>query len=313
MPYRVVLTDQVFPDVITERAILGAADAELVVADHAVEDPIELARDADAILTTYFPINADAISRLTKCRVIARYGIGVDNIDLVAARQAGITVTNVPDYSIEEVAVHTLLLILAAIRRLPTAMARAQAGEWAVAGLRPIPRVSELVFGIVGMGRIGTAVARVLQPLGARMLGFDPFAGSVPPGVERVADLTSLLAAADVVTLHLPLGPDTRHLINADSIAYMKRDAILVNTSRGGLVDTAALLQSLASGSIQYAAIDVLENEPSDVQRFAGFKNALITPHMAYYSESSIAESQRKAATQIVKVLSGVAPDYQVN
>jgi len=312
MSYRVVLTDQVFPDLETEREILAAIGAEIRIAGQG-QDPIELARDADAILNTYFPLPADAIERLEKCRVIARYGIGVDNIDLDAARTAGIRVTNVPDYSIEEVAVHTLLLILASIRRLPLALTRAMAGEWAVSGLRPIPRVSELTIGIVGLGRIGSALSRLVAPLGATMVGFDPIATSGPDRVVLAADLQSLLVASDVVTLHLPVNTETRHMINRTTLGQMKHGAILVNTSRGALIDTDALIETLAAGTLRYASLDVLESEPADVERFAGLPNALITPHMAYYSDSSIAESQRKAATQIVKVLSGLEPDYPVN
>jgi len=313
VPYRVVLTDQVFPDLETEQQILSEIDAEIVIADPTKQDPIELARDADAILNTYFPIPATAIDRLRRCRVIARYGIGIDNIDVGAARHAGITVTNVPDYSVEEVSVHTLMLILASIRRVTAATSLVESGGWAVSNLRPIARVSELAIGIVGLGKIGRAVATLAKPLGARLIGFDPYATSAPDGIELATDLATLLAEADVVTLHVPANESTHHLIDKKALDLMRSSAVLINTSRGALIDTFSLIDALRQKSIAFAALDVLESEPGDAHRFSGLSNVLITPHMAYYSESSIAESQRKAATQIVKVLRGEPPDYPVN
>ena len=240
MPYRVVLTDQVFPDVQLERSILADADAELVVAGPE-DDPIGLAAEADAVLTTYFPIAADQMEKLRRCRIIARYGIGVDNIDLASARERGIVVTNVPDYSIEEVAVHTVLLVLAVVRRLASATEHAANGNWDIGTLRPIPRMSELTIGIVGLGRIGRRVITMLQPLGARLVYFDPLVADPPTAVERIAEIDDLLRQADVVTLHVPLQEETHHLIDARRLSTMKPSAMLVNTSRGGLVDTAAL------------------------------------------------------------------------
>lgn len=312
MGFRVVLTDQVFPDVGLEQSILAEVGAELVVAGPD-DDPIGLAADADAILTTYFPIGSDQIARLNRCRIIARYGIGVDNIDLGAARERGIVVTNVPDYSVEEVAVHTLLVTLGLLRRLPAAVERAASGIWDVKALRPIPRVSELTFGVVGLGRIGQRVISLLRPLGGEIVGHDPFISPPPEGVRLAADLEALLRQSDVVTLHLPLSADTHHLIDATRLGIMKPGAVLINTSRGGLVDTGALVAALRAGTLAGAALDVLEREPDDVALVADAPNLLLTPHMAYYSESSLRESQHKAATQVAKVLSGEAPDYQVN
>lgn len=310
--FRVVLVDQVFPDVELERSVLATVGAELIVAKPS-DDPIGLAGDADAILTTYFPIDAKAIDRLQRCRIIARYGIGVDNIDVAAARERGIVVTNVPDYSVEEVAAHTLLMILAVLRRLVAASQNATLGDWDIKSLRPIPRFSELTVGIVGLGRIGRRVAALLRPLGPRLIGYDPFIAEPPDGIDAKADLGGLLQEVDVLTLHLPLSSDTHHLLGAEQFAAMKPGAVLVNTSRGGLVDTPALLDALHTRRLGGAALDVLEHEPDDAARVADAPNVLLTPHMAYYSESALHEAQQKAATQIVKVLSGGSPDYQVN
>lgn len=310
--WRVVLTDQVFPDVETELKMLGDIDAELVIPGADREAVLAAAADADALLNTYFPLGAADIARLGRCRVVARYGIGVDNIDLDAARAAGIVVTNVPDYCVEEVATHTLALILAAVRRLPAALERGTASTWSLEGLRPIPRISELTFGVVGLGRIGREVIGLLRPLGGQILGYDPYASTTPAGVERVDDLDDLLGRSDVVTLHLPVTAETRGIIDAGRLARLKPTAILVNTSRGALVRTADLADALGEGRIGGAAVDVLEREALDAPSLAGLPGALITPHMAYYSESSLRESQRKATTQVVKVLTGLAADYPV-
>jgi len=311
--YRVVLTDQVFPDVELERELLAGIDAELVIPSGGHDDVIAAAADADAILNTYMPLSAADVARLTSARIIARYGIGVDNIDLAAARAAGIVVTNVPDYSVEEVAAHTLALMLAAIRRLPRAMELAAAGSWSIDQLRPITRISEMSVGVVGLGRIGRRVAALLRPFGGRILGYDPYTGSAPPGVELVGNLDDILVSSDIVTLHLPVTAETRGMIGAAQLSRMRSHAILVNTSRGALVRTEDLVRSLRDGAIAGAALDVLEREALDAPALAGLPNVILTPHMAYYSESSLRESQRKAASQIIKVLRGEPPDYPVN
>lgn len=309
--YTVVLTDQVFPDVALERSLLAGIDAELVIPGGDRDAVLAAAADADAILTTYFAMGADDIARLRRPRIIARYGIGVDNIDVAAARAKGIVVTNVPDYSVEEVAVHTLALLLAAVRRLPAATAVAARERWTVDALRPIERLSERTIGVVGLGRIGRRVIDLIRPFGARILGFDPYATAPIDGVELTPTLEALLDASDIVTLHLPVTAATRGLLGAERLARMRPGALLVNTSRGALVPTDALVAAL-DGPLGGAAVDVLEAEAADASRLAGRPDVILTPHMAYYSESALRESQRKATTQIVKVLTGQAPDYAV-
>ena len=310
--HRVVLTDQVFPDVELERELLATVDAELIVPTGDREAVLAEAASADAILNTYMPLGREDIARLSRARIIARYGIGVDNIDVAAARERGLVVTNVPDYCVEEVAVHTLLLLLASVRRLPASLAAATRPAWTLEGLRPIPRISELTLGIVGLGRIGRRVIDLLRPLNARIVGYDPYAVAPIDGVEIVQDLEALLARSDVVSLHVPMSEATRGLISREQLALMRPSAILVNTSRGGLVRTADLAEALRDGTIAGAAVDVLEREAADAGTIVGLPGAMLTPHVAYYSEASLRESQRKAATQIVRVLSGQAPEYAV-
>ena len=251
MAFRVVLTDQVFPDVRFEEAALADIGASLEVAG-ADDDPIAMAETADALLTTYYPIDASAIARLTRCKVIARYGIGVDNIDLDAATRAGIVVTNVPDYSVEEVAAHTLMLMLAAVRRLLGGVDLARTRErWVAAELGSIPRLSQLTVGIVGLGRIGSRVASVVRPLGCRLIGYDPLASTAPEGIELQPDIDGVLVKSDIVTLHVPLTAENRHLIRAETIGRMKEGAVLINTSRGGLVHTDALVAALRQAALR--------------------------------------------------------------
>lgn len=310
--FTVVLTDLVFPDVELERSMLAELDAELVIPGGDRAAVMAAAADADAILNTYLPIGAEDIARLRRPRIIARYGIGVDNIDVAAARAAGIVVTNVPDYSVEEVATHTMALLLAAYRRILRGTMKAATGQWSLDGLRPIERFSGATVGIIGLGRIGRLVASYLVPLGPRIVGFDPYADAAVEGVERMTTLDDVLGAADVVTLHLPVTAETRGLIGRAQFQRMRPGAILVNTSRGALVVTADLAEAIREGRIAGAAVDVLEREGADIPALAGLPDVVITPHMAYYSESALRESQRKAATQVMKVLRGEAPDYPV-
>lgn len=310
--FKVVVSDQVFPTVDTERAMLAEIDGELVVAEGSVKEVLEVAADADAILNTYLPWNADSIAGLEKCRIIARYGIGVDNVDLDAARAAGIVVTNVPDYSVEEVAVHALGLLLAALRKIPWADRKIREGVWGIDEFRPIRRLSESTVGLLGFGRIGRRLAEGVKALGGHVLVHDPF---LQPSTDlpELVELPDLLSRSDIISVHAPLTESTRGIIGADALAQMRPGAILVNTSRGPLVELEAVTAALRDGHLGAAALDVFDQEPLDPSRIEGVPNLIATPHMAYYSEEALEESQRKAATQVVKVLTGQEPDYRVN
>jgi D-3-phosphoglycerate dehydrogenase len=309
--FKVVVTDQVFPDVEVERALLAEIDATLEVADGTLPDALARGRDADALLNTYLPLGADAFAKLDRCRIVARYGIGVDNIDTRAASDAGIVVTNVPDYCVEEVATHALALLLALLRRVPQADAHVRTGGWGLDGLRPLTRLSELTVGLIGFGRIARRLGESLRTLGCRLIVHDPFltpSEDMPPLVS----LDELLRSADAVSLHAPLTEGTRGMIDARALELMPEHAVLVNTSRGPLVVFEDLAAALHEGRLRAAGLDVLPTEPPEPGTLDGVPNLLVTPHMAYYSEQAVRESQRKAATQIIKVLSGGEPDYAV-
>ncbi len=313
----VVVTDSVFPTLEPARRVLAQVGAELQLAE--ASDPgkvMELARKAEAVMVTYMPITAEFIGQLQRCRIIARFGIGVDNVDVVAATRAGIVVTNVPDYCVDEVSDHALAMLLALARRLLPADRMVRAGIWSVSALTPIHRLQGRVLGLVGFGKIARALARKAQALGLEVLAYDPYLS--PEAIEaygaRPASFDELLEHSDFISIHAPLTPETRHLFNEEAFDKIKPGAFLINTARGPIVDERALLRALESGRLAGAALDVLEQEPPPADApLLRRKDVLITPHIAFYSEESLVELQTKAAEEVVRVLQGQAPRNPVN
>jgi D-3-phosphoglycerate dehydrogenase len=260
----------------------------------------------------YAPIDADVIAALPAVRVLARYGVGVDNVDLDAAAAAGVWVANVPDYGTEEVADHALALVYALLRAIPRLDRAVRSGDWDVTAVRPLRRVSTLTLGIVGAGRIGRATAEKARGVGLRVIVADPDAASLD-GYE-VVEFEDLLRTADIVSVHAPLTAATRHLIDAAALGRMRPGSYLVNTARGGLVDVDAVLEALTSGQLAGAAIDVLEHEPPGPDfALAAHPRAIVTPHAAWYSEESYRTLKQEAAREVVRVLEGGRPRSPVN
>jgi D-3-phosphoglycerate dehydrogenase / 2-oxoglutarate reductase len=309
--FQVVVTDQVFPDVEVERSMVEAAGGSLAVATGSREEVLALAESADALLNTYFPLSAADLRVLSRCRIVARYGIGVDNVDLAAARAAGIAVTNVPDYCVEEVALHTVALVLAAVRKVPAGDALVRGGGWGASRLGEVRRLSTLTVGLLGYGQIARRVAGILRPLAGQVLVHDPYVTATTGG-DRLVSLADLYADADVISVHCPLNEQTRGLVDAAAIAAMKPGVVLVNTSRGPIVVFADLLAALATGRVGAAALDVFETEPPPAELLSGAPNLLATPHAAFYSREAIRESQQKATSQVLKALRGEPLDYRV-
>ncbi len=314
---KVVLTDQVFPTTDTERKILGDAGAELVVLDDPSPESIRAnARDADALLNTYAPIDRTTVEHLPKLKIVARYGIGVDNVDLEAARERGIVVTNVPDYCVEEVADHTFALLLAVARKVMTGHEHVTSGGWGIEPLRPIHRLRGQTLGLIGFGNIARGVSARAMPFGVKVLTYDPYVGDEvleARGARRADSLEALLAGSDIVSVHVPLLPETRGLIAAETIRRMRPTAVLLNTSRGPIVDVDAVVSALWEGRLGGAGLDVFPTEPPDGASFGSVPNLVVTPHAAFYSDEAINESQTKAAGNIVAVLQGQEPKYRVN
>lgn len=306
---KVLITDHTWPTVEVERRILAEVGAEAVDAPSGDEAVLaDLARDVVGILTCFAKTTGKVIEAAPDLRIVARYGVGVDNIDVATATRRGIPVTNVPDYCVEEVSDHALALILAASRQVARYDRAVRAGRWDLKVGRPMHRLRGQTLGILGLGRIGTRLAEKALALGFRVLAHDPV---VPPARAealgaRMVSLTDLLAEADAVSLHVPLTPQTRHLIGAAELARMKPGAVLVNTARGDLVDLDALREALAAGRIAGVALDVLPQEPPDPNDpLLRMENVILTPHAAFYSEESLVELQTKAAEEVARCLRG--------
>jgi D-3-phosphoglycerate dehydrogenase len=312
--YRVLLTDYAWPDLEVERSILAECDAKVVVASATdTATLVKLAPEADAIMTNWVDVRAPVIDAATKCKIIARFGIGIDCVDVERATERGIPVTNVPDYCLIEVAEHTLALLFALARKLHVFQAGAHAGRYDLSAGLPLRRIEGQTLGIVGMGGIGCRLAEKAGALGLTVLATSRTHRHPLPFVRRV-DLDGLLAASDFVSLHVPLDDDTRRMIGAAEFDKMKPTAFLINTSRGGLVDQAALAAALAANRLAGAGLDVHDPEPPDLSRPPySDPRVIVTPHAAFYSEESVAELRRRAARQVGVRLAGGRPENVVN
>ncbi|HXI21307.1 MAG TPA: C-terminal binding protein [Gemmatimonadales bacterium] len=310
----VIITDCDHGTITPEEAVLRAAGAQYRLHQAKSEDDvIEMARDADAIILQYAPITGRVLDGLPRCRIAVRYGVGVDTVDLAAATERGVMVANVPDYCIEEVSDHAIAMLLSLWRGV-TAYDRAiRAGSWSTTERQPVPRLAGRALGVIGLGRIGAQAARKAAGLGMRVIGYDPYLPTLPAGIAKVT-LDELLREADAVTLHLPLTTESRHLINEAALRKMQPSALLVNTARGGIVDTAALIRALREGWIAGAALDVLEQEPVPRDSpLLSLPNVILNPHAGWYSDQSVPELKRKTAETAVAALRGERPASVVN
>jgi len=311
----VVITDCDHDTIDPERSVLDGHDVELRrLQCRTPEEVAAQAGDAGVLINQYVPITGEVLDALPRCRLVVRYGVGVDNVDVAAATKRGVWVANVPDYGRDEVADHTLALTLSLLRRVVVLDRSVRDGDWDLAPARPLRRLSTLTWGVVGCGAIGTAVAHRAAGLGMRVLGYDlPQVPSGPP-VER-AGLEELLETADLVSMHAALTPESQHLIGAAALGRMRPTAFLVNTARGGLVDTAALLAALDTGTLAGAALDVLEVEPPDDLgwRVARHPRVVATPHAAWYSEEAFHTLKTEVAREALRVLEGGRPRSPVN
>jgi D-3-phosphoglycerate dehydrogenase len=312
-PHRVVITDCNHGTIAPEREVLdGIAEIELHQRNDE-EGLLGFCRDADAIITQYGNFTRRVLRSLRRCRVIARYGVGVDTIDLGAATDHGIIVAFVPDYCTDEVSNHAVAMVLALHRGLLPLDRAVRAGNWEFRVAAPIRRLSGQTLGLVGIGRIGLMVARKLRPFGLSILAADPSPQECPDWIRRVS-LDELLGASDIVSIHCPLTSATRRLIGAAALRRMKPTAFLVNTARGGVVDTEVLAQALRERWIAGAALDVLEEEPMPAGHpLIGLDNVILNPHAGWYSEDSIVELKCKVATAVRRVLEGKLPEWVAN
>jgi D-3-phosphoglycerate dehydrogenase / 2-oxoglutarate reductase len=312
----VAVTDSVFPSLDPAMAALKRLDPEVRMAKSgAAEDILAVARDADAVLVTYAKLPGDLLRQLTRCKVIGRFGLGVDNIDIPAATACGITVTYVPDYCLHEVSDHAMALLLALARKIPFSDRLVRAGRWEMPAVVPIRRLHGRVLGLVGFGNIPRALAPKAKAFGMRVMTHDPHVSQAAldaAGVENVS-FDDLLATSDYVSVHAPLLPATRGLFDAQTFAKMKKGALLINTARGPLIDETALVAALDAGQLGGAALDVVAVEPlAKDSRLRGRDNVILTPHTAFYSVEALEELQTKCAADVARVLSGEPPVYPV-
>src|SRR5574337_29932 len=311
MAFVVVSTDPLHSDFSEELKELAAIDAEFRTAQCRTDEEVAVAcRDADGVIVTFAPVGRRALAGMSRCRILVRTGVGYDNIDVAAATERRVMVANVPDYCISEVADHALTLILGLWRKIVELDATVRGQGWSDM-LRPVYRLEGRVLGIIGLGRIGRAVAARARGFGLRQIGYDP---SVPTdafaaaGVEPVS-LDLLVRSADIITLHAPLSHETRGLIRRETLRQMKPTALLVNTSRGGLVVTDDLVQALREGWIAGAGLDTFEAEPLPRDHpLRSLPWVLLTPHAAWYSVDAERELRRRPARALVQVLRGAAP-----
>jgi D-3-phosphoglycerate dehydrogenase len=314
--YTVAVTDIRFEDLSIEReGLADLADVRVLAEDRA--RALEELADADAVINLVRPIDAEMVAALPEdCRIIARYGIGVDNIDVEAAAERGIPVVNDPDYCVEEVATHAMAMVLSLARRLKPYDAAMAGGEWKTDRADPIEyRFSSQTVGVVGYGTIGSLVGARAAALGAEVLAFDPYLDPDEVGEEAtLVPLEELYERSDYVTVHTPLTEETRRLVDAEAFRAMKDTAFLINVSRGPIVDESALIEALESGEIAGAGLDVFETEPpAPDSPLRGHPDVIATPHDAWYSEEANTERRHNITRAVRLALEGERPPNVVN
>lgn len=311
---KVVITDCDHPSVEIERKVFSEIDPEFVLAYCNTEDEvIETAKDADGIINQYAPITKRVIKSLKKCKVIARYGVGVDNIDIEAATEYGIIVANVPDYCVDEVSTHAMALILSCARGITLLDNKIRDKKWDFTLAKPLFRTKGKTLGLFGLGRIARVVAQKASGFGFKIIAYDPYVSKVDDEIELV-EFSKLLSNSDFISIHSPLTDETRHLFGENNLRAMKRTAYLINTSRGPIVDEEALYNILKKRWIAGAALDVMEKEPPDWENLLlKLDNLIITPHISFYSEESYVELKTKTAKAVLSVLKGKLPRAMVN
>lgn len=315
--WKVVICDYYYESLTQEREILSGIGAEVLDYHCTTEDEvISAAEDCDALICQFAPITRRVIQSLKRCKVIVRYAIGVDNIDLKAAEECGITVCNVPDYSIDEVSNHAIALLLDCAKKLTFLAGQVKQGHTGYGTVKPLFRMEGRALGLMGFGRIPRMVARKMSGFGVRMIAFDPMMdhaaarelGVVPVGFQQ------LLEESDYLSVHCPLTAETRHLFDRRAFEKMKASAIFINTARGAIVKEEDLIWALENHQIAMAGLDVTETEPIPKEHpLLQMDNVLVTPHVAWYSEEAVLELQRKAAEEAAGVLQGKPPRHPVN
>jgi len=321
--FKVYVSDYDYPDLQIEKSILEPIGAEVIGLQCKTGQGLaELAADADAILQQYAKIPRDTIAKLKQCKAICRYGIGVDIVDVKAAYEHGMVVTNVPDYCLDEVAEHTITMAFMLIRRIPMYVTATKAGgwHWRISG-GSVFRFRDLIWGLIGFGRIAQNIARKISPFGFQVIAYDPYVSQSfmnTYGVRKV-ELDELFTTVDVVNVMCPYTPETHHIINENSLKRMKNTAVLINCARGKCVDNTALYKALIENQIASAGLDDTEEEPAKLDSWSpddnplfSLDNCFVTPHVAYVSVQSLEDCRHIAAENAKAVLLGNPPPNPV-
>jgi len=316
MTENIVLTGTVLPNSDTEKELVEQTGADLEIIDiNSKEELIESATDPIGIMTIETKIDASVIEAFPNLEFISVHGIGVDMVDVEAATERGIPVFNTPEYCIEEVATHTMSLILACERRVCQYNSDIKSGGWDYKLEGPIRRLSAKTVGVVGLGGIGVEVVKRIESFDVDIIGYDPYVSEEEMdqyGVEKI-DFDSLCERSDIVTVHTPLTESTMNLLDASAFERMNPGVTLVNAARGGIIDHTALYEALVDGTVAYAGLDVLENEPPDEDRILELDNVVVTPHAAWYSADALEELQCTAGENVAEFMRGNRPEYVVN
>ena len=312
--YQVMITDCDHGSIEEEKEELGRIGAELILAQISEEeDLIRVCKEADGLINQYAILNRNVLNHLPKCKVVARYGVGVDSIDLRAATDLGIIVANVPDYCIDEVATHTVAMLLTLIRKTAFFDRKVKSSQWDFRQGASIHRIQGKILGLIGCGKIGFEVAKRISIFGVKVMAFDPYIHSTGEKIE-LTDLETILRKSDFISIHCPLNESTRHLISEKEFKKMERKPFLFNTSRGPIVNEKALIQALEEGRISGAGLDVLETEPPGSENpMLKMENVIFSPHVGFYSEESISDLKRRTAKNVSDVLMGRRPGSVVN
>jgi D-3-phosphoglycerate dehydrogenase len=312
--WNVVITDCDHGSIEEEKKEFGRIGAELTLAQVKEEEElIRACKDADGLINQYALLTRKVLERLANCKVVSRYGVGVDSVDLKSATDLGIIVANVPDYCMDEVSNQTISMILTLIRKTAFFDQKVKSGQWDFHLGIPIYRTRGKTLGLVGCGKIGLEVAKKILSFGVKVISFDPYLQKVPEGIE-LTDLDTLLKESDFISIHCPLSDSTRHLIGQREFGKMEKKPILINTSRGPIIDESALIQALVKGQISGAGLDVLEKEPPDSRNpMLKMENVVLSPHVSFYSVESISELKRRTAENVSAVLLGKWPRSVVN
>jgi len=311
---KVVITDCNHPSIEIERKMLSEINAELILSNcNTEEDIIKVAKDADGIINQRVSITRRVIKSLNKCKVIVRYGVGVDNIDIKVATECGIIVANVPDYCVDEVSSHAIGLILGCARGIILFNSKVKEKRWGFSLAKPLFRTQGKTLGIFGLGRIGSAVAKKSIGFGLKIIACDPYVSKVNNRIKMV-DFPQLLSESDFISINASLTDKTWHAFKENELKAMKKTAYLINTARGSIVDEKALYKALREGWIAGAGLDVLEKEPPDWNNpLLKLDNVIFTPHSAFYSEESYIELKTRTAKAVLSVLNGKLPETIIN